>query len=339
MLRVIYRKATKPNPTRTALGADKAQVSTPKTSKLMLWKKPDHTYRPLTDLNGDYFSPLRKNRVYIKSRFSRVRQWCRPIVMWSLWVNIGLLFFCHTVFYGVKFNLGYTSPAIVAVVTLMLVPPFLRAVLQNRRRTVLGVLRGLLKLADLDIQRTCGPILGQVRARGYELVMWVIESSSTSLRPAASWVYSDESDQFRKGVSRHRRLRRLIFRDGSFWTQARSYSTSAHYTNSRNDPHLFPTDERQSITQARKIFTPYLNALTDRLTHLGLISTLNAGVMSLWQFSLSVVTSAMRWVVRGAKKYALRWEEVPEGHHRYVPNWLYRLAIQSWTTTYHEVRV
>ena len=46
-----------------------------------LWTKPTHTKRDLGELRDDYFSPLRKNRIYIKSRFSRVRQWCRPIVI------------------------------------------------------------------------------------------------------------------------------------------------------------------------------------------------------------------------------------------------------------------
>lgn len=46
-----------------------------------IFKKPQFD-TGLVNVHGrDYFSPLRKSRIYIKSRFSRVRQWCRPIVI------------------------------------------------------------------------------------------------------------------------------------------------------------------------------------------------------------------------------------------------------------------
>lgn len=93
-------------PNQPHFGAEEGDdLQTPRT---VVFKKPNVMAGLTKVAHRDFFSPLRKSRIYIKSRFSRVRQWCRPIVIWSLWLNIALLFFCHAVFYGIKFKVSYT---------------------------------------------------------------------------------------------------------------------------------------------------------------------------------------------------------------------------------------
>lgn len=55
----------------------------------------------------DNFSILRITHAFSKSRFSRSRQYCRPIVIWSLYVNIGFLYACQIFFYGLTFKVSY----------------------------------------------------------------------------------------------------------------------------------------------------------------------------------------------------------------------------------------
>ena len=67
---------------------------------------------PTTKVNHNFYenntkvSNMRKSKIFIKSRFSRNRQWCRPIVFWSLWLNILFLGFSTAIFYGFKFNVS-----------------------------------------------------------------------------------------------------------------------------------------------------------------------------------------------------------------------------------------
>lgn len=64
-----------------ARGARQEEPTSVGAGKYRIFKKPQFD-TGLPRVRGvDYFSPLRKSRIYIKSRFSRVRQWCRPIVI------------------------------------------------------------------------------------------------------------------------------------------------------------------------------------------------------------------------------------------------------------------
>jgi hypothetical protein len=65
-------------------------------------------------------SVLRKNKIYLKSRFSRNRQSCRPIVYWSLWINILFITYSTAIFYGFKFNTTYSPWFVITTITLIL---------------------------------------------------------------------------------------------------------------------------------------------------------------------------------------------------------------------------
>ena len=124
----------KPKPHSTPISTKRPRLNTNLFEKKPRWKQKTIFSKPqtLTGLNNvntqDNFSPMRKNRVYIKSRFSRVRQWCRPIVMWTLWLNIFLLFWCNSVFYGIKIKLSYVAPALLFALTCLLFTNFLKVI-------------------------------------------------------------------------------------------------------------------------------------------------------------------------------------------------------------------
>jgi len=60
-------------------------------------------------------SIIRKSKIFIKSRFSRNRQSCRPIVYWSLYMNIAFIGFSQLQFYGFKFSLGYIPITLISM--------------------------------------------------------------------------------------------------------------------------------------------------------------------------------------------------------------------------------
>ena len=70
-------------------------------------------------------SNLRKSKVFIKSRFSRNRQWCRPIVFWSIWMNCLFAGYASAVFYGFQFHVGYVSYIIPTVLLFISIGPLL----------------------------------------------------------------------------------------------------------------------------------------------------------------------------------------------------------------------
>ena len=49
-------------------------------------------------------SLLRKENIFIKSRYSRNRQWCRPIVIFTLLLNFLTVITTLTLFYKLKIN-------------------------------------------------------------------------------------------------------------------------------------------------------------------------------------------------------------------------------------------
>jgi hypothetical protein len=118
-----------------------------KTKATKIFYKPEALTGASTVHHYDNYSPMRKNRIYIKSRFSRVRQWCRPIVMWTLWLNIVLLFWCNAVFYGFKIKVSYVSGLLVWTSLLFLISPFIKIIQQPEKSnpTIKTVLRYFFK--------------------------------------------------------------------------------------------------------------------------------------------------------------------------------------------------
>lgn len=49
-----------------------------------------------------YISRLRKSRVFVKSRYSRNRQWCRSIVVLTLFINLLVVMSVLAIFYKLK---------------------------------------------------------------------------------------------------------------------------------------------------------------------------------------------------------------------------------------------
>lgn len=85
--------------------------------------KPQTTYRNhnISVHNNDVkCSILRKSKTFIKSRFSRNRQTCRPIVYWALWLNIAFLGLSQLAFYGFKFSVGYSTGTFIFIATCLI---------------------------------------------------------------------------------------------------------------------------------------------------------------------------------------------------------------------------
>ena len=101
----------------------KNYLSVIKAKILLTFQKNLHNQKSQKQHNSladNKLSNLRRARLFVKSRFARNRQWCRPIVIWSLWFNIAFMFFSLVTFYGIKLNIGY-MPYLVLLPLIMFV--------------------------------------------------------------------------------------------------------------------------------------------------------------------------------------------------------------------------
>ena len=109
--------------------------------------------RVVTPMNERFYenninvSILRKSKIFIKSRFSRNRQWCRPIVIWSVWINVLFLGFSIVIFYGFKFKIGYI-PGTISIIMLIISLSNLASIgsIKNRYKILVRKLGKLKKL-------------------------------------------------------------------------------------------------------------------------------------------------------------------------------------------------